>query len=170
MQNLRAFLKQVRDFCIYEILHADDPPHRLALGLAIGTYSTFSPFYGLQMVQNVVLAWLFGANKLVGIPIVWITNPLTIVPIFFPCYLLGCRLTGSPVIEGKFSEIHNSWQELASDPASSWGDYFRFMWEQFSEIATPLFVGCTLVGVVSAVVVYYASRFLICRYRKNVAT
>ena len=169
-QNLIAFSIRARDFCVYKILQADDPPHRLALGLAIGTFATFSPLYGLQMVQNVVLAWLLGANKLVGIPIVWITNPVTVVPIFFPCYMLGCWLTGSPVIEGKLTATRWDWQENSANPESRWSDYLGSLWGQLSEIAVPLFVGCTLVGLSLAVVVYFVSNFLIRNYRNKATT
>lgn len=170
VQKLKAICQRVRDFCVYEVLHADDPPHRLALGLAIGTFAMFSPLFGLQMVMNVLLAWVLRANKVVGIPVVWITNPITIVPVFFPCYLLGCWLTGSPVIEGKFSQIHDSWNILSSDHSATSGDLVYFVWNQFSEIAVPLFTGCTVVGLTLAVVVYNISFIMIRRYREGAAT
>ncbi|WP_157665247.1 DUF2062 domain-containing protein [Mariniblastus fucicola] len=161
---------RIRHFFVYEVLHANDPPHRLALGLATGTFAMFSPLFGLQMVINVVLAWVLRANKLVGIPIVWITNPVTIVPVFFPCYVLGCWITGAPIMKGKFASIHQSWKTLADDSSARIGDYFQFVWQQFSEIAVPLCIGCTTVGITLAIVVYYISFALIRKYRASHAS
>ena len=99
--KLRAAIKSVKDFCILRILHADDPPHRLALGIAIGMFVTFTPLIGFQMLISVFLAWLLRANKLVGVPLVWISNPVTFVPIYYPCYWLGCKVLGQPVLSNK---------------------------------------------------------------------
>ena len=83
---------------LHSILKADDPPHRLALGVAIALFVTFTPTIGFQSVLVVALAWLFGANKLVGLPLIWISNPATFVPIYYPAYRLGkWVLGGTPV-------------------------------------------------------------------------
>ena len=82
LARFRSPWQRVRHFVLHDILHADDPPHRLALGVAIGMFVTFTPTVGLQMVLVGVLAWLLRANKLVGLPVVWLSNPATVVPIY----------------------------------------------------------------------------------------
>ena len=80
---------RARRFVVHNVLRADDPPHRLALAVAIALFVTFTPTIGFRSVLVVLLAWMFGANKLVGLPLVWISNPATFVPIDYPSYLTG---------------------------------------------------------------------------------
>lgn len=87
--SLRKILVGVQRFVIYRILHADDTPHRLSLGIALGLFVAWTPTIGVQMLLVILLASLFKANRRVGVPLVWISNPLTFVPIYYPSYLLG---------------------------------------------------------------------------------
>ena len=86
--RFRLYLHRARKFIYHNVLHADDPPHRLALGAAIGVFVAFTPTVGLQMMLTVSLAWLLRANKVIGLPVVWISNPATLVPIYYSCYVV----------------------------------------------------------------------------------
>ena len=163
--KLRAAIKSVKDFCILRILHADDPPHRLALGIAIGMFVTFTPLIGFQMLISVFLAWLLRANKLVGVPLVWISNPVTFVPIYYPCYWLGCKVLGQPVLSNKWEEIGDSWAALAADPTARWLDKVKFWGGNLMDVIEPLWVGCLIVATVLGVVSYYISLISIRAYR-----
>lgn len=87
--STRLVLRRVKRFVVYRILHVDDTPHRIALGVAIGIFVAWMPFPGLQMVLALVIAALLRANKVVGLPLVWLNNPLT-APVNLLCYWLGC--------------------------------------------------------------------------------
>lgn len=163
--KVKQYWKLVRDFCVYKVLHADDPPHRLALGIAVGMFVTLTPLIGFQMLISVFLAWLLRANKLVGIPLVWISNPFTIVPIYYPCYLLGCVLLGEEAVNERWDELSAAWHQLISDPATTWGAKVRFWWEGFMEFVAPLCLGCLVVGLVMGVLSYYVSLYAIRAYR-----
>ncbi len=158
-------LKRVKDFCVYKILHADDPPHRLALGIAIGMFVTFTPLIGLQMVLAVFLSWLLGANKLVGVPLVWLSNPLTIIPIYYPCYWLGCKLLGMPVGGEDWERIRAAWRVLLADPTAGWSDRVRFWWDSLMGFVGPLGLGCLIVATTVGVLSYYLSLYAIRAYR-----
>ena len=41
------------------------------------------------LLLTIALAWLLRANKLVGVPFVWISNPLTMGLIYLPNFWLG---------------------------------------------------------------------------------
>ena len=159
--QVRQYLKRMRDFCVYKVLHADDPPHRLALGIAIGMFVTFTPLIGFQMLVSFFLAWLLRANKLVGVPIVWISNPFTIIPIYYPCYWVGCQLLRMPVVSDEWVNIQQSWNTLLEDPTTKWGDKVGFWWNNLLEFMAPLWAGCLLVAVVSGVLSYYISLYAI---------
>ena len=74
--------RRTRRFLIVKVLHANDTPHRIALGIAIGVFIGLTPTVGLQMIIALALATALRANKVVCIPMVWITNPVTLVPIY----------------------------------------------------------------------------------------
>ena len=69
--RFRRSIVKARRFIVKNILHADDPPERLAMGAAIGMFVTFTPTVGFQMMLTLFLSWLFRANKVIGLPIVW---------------------------------------------------------------------------------------------------
>lgn len=164
-EQLKQWFRRAKDFCVYKILHADDPPHRLALGIAIGMFVTFTPLIGLQMVLAFFLAWLLRANKLVGVPLVWISNPFTIIPIYYPCYAIGCRLLGTPVVRDEWTQIQDSWRDLLSDPATRWGDKVQFWWDNLMDFVGPLWLGCMVVASVTGILSYYISLAVIRAYR-----
>jgi uncharacterized protein len=148
----------LREFVFHRVLHADDPPHRLALGAAIGVFVAFTPTLGVQTVIVIFLAWLLRANKAVGIPIVWITNPATAVPIYYPCYRIGRFLLQRPGIPMQW------WKELAYPP-EGWGAALMFYWGKFLEIAWPLWVGSILVGLVMGWITYRVVYGMVSAYR-----
>jgi uncharacterized protein (DUF2062 family) len=156
--RIRLIKRQVQRFVLHTVLHADDPPHRLALGLAIGMFITFTPTVGFQMALVVFLAWLLRANKVVGVPLVWISNPATIVPIFYLCYRLGRFVMSGDAVGLQW------WDEL-SHPTAPWWSQTAFYWQRFTEIAAPLWVGSLVVATIVGYATYYISYYTIYGYR-----
>lgn len=139
---------KIERFFAYRVLSLDDTPHRIALGVAIGIFVTWTPSIGLQMILTVALAVLFRANKFVGVPFVWISNPLTVIPIYGPNYLLGCWLTGTRFrgLEalGNAIKFNGDWV----DRIDAWfSATYHIFWE--------LWVGSLIVGVILGVLTYF---------------
>lgn len=154
----RALVKG-RRVVIRNVLHVDDPPHRLALGVAIGLFVTFTPTIGFQSGLVIALAWMFGANKLVGLPLVWISNPATFIPIYYPCYRLGRWVLGGEPVSLRW------WKELARAP-ESYIEATRFYWKRLLEIIEPLTVGCLMVAIPIAGFGYVFTFQTIVKYRE----
>lgn len=154
----RLLIRRLRAFVLHNVLHADDPPYRLALGVAIGMWVTFTPTVGFQMMLVVFLAWLLGGNKVVGVPVVWLSNPVTFVPIFYPCYRLGVMITNMPQVSEAW------WRELASPPVGWWAAV-SFYWTRVMEIAVPLWLGCLVVATLVALPTYIIVERLVRYYR-----
>jgi len=85
----KAILKSVIRFLKYRILHIDDSPHGIALGVALAFFIAYMPPVGIHILLLLPLCFLLRANKFVAITCVWISNPLTFIPIYYPNYLLG---------------------------------------------------------------------------------
>ena len=156
--RLRTVWRKLRHVVLHLLLHADDPPGRLALGAAIGVFVTFTPTFGIQMLLVVFAAWLLRANKTVGLPIVWISNPATLILIYYPCYFVGRSLLGRESIGQQW------WVELGQPPAG-WLPSFEFYSARFVEIAGPLCLGCFVVATCMAIPTYYLVYYAIRTYR-----
>lgn len=156
--RLRYSVRQLKGFVIHYLLHADDPPHELALGVAIGVWVTFTPTIGIQMALIVFLAWLLRANKVVGLPIAWITNPATIVPMYYPCYWLGRVILGHP-------DVGMEWWKKLAHPPTGWWPAVTFYLDCVWEIFEPLWLGCLIIATVLAVISYVIVLFTVRWYR-----
>ena len=156
--RLRWYVRRTRKFVYHNVLHADDPPHRLALGAAIGMFVAFTPAVGFQMMINFFLAWLLRANKMIGLPIVWITNPATLVPIYYSCYVVGRTMLG-------WEAVHRDWWARLAQPPPGWWATVAFYWSRLIEIAAPLWLGCSVIGLLLAYPTYYGLYYIVRNYR-----
>ncbi|SRR6056297_362668 len=134
-----------------------ESPHRLALGIAIGLFVGLLPLVGLQTGLVIALAWMFSANKAIGLPIVWISNPATFVPIFYPCYRVGAWLLGQSPVDFAW------WQRLADPPVGR--SLCAFYWQSIFEVSGPLMVGSLLLASLVAGAGYWVALRGISRLR-----
>jgi len=159
---LGKYLFRARRFLTLKVLHTDDPPHAVALGVAIGIFVAFLPLVGVQTVVAIAVAALLRANKVVCVPLVWITNPITLGPIY-----AGCIWVGQKVLPGHGTSGDDVRRLLEFGAGRSvftrayWGDLLLFLGGLTSE----LLVGCVIVGVVFAVPSYFVSRAAVTKYR-----
>jgi hypothetical protein len=103
----------------------------VAGGLALGLFIGFMPVVG-QMFISAALAILFRVNLPIAFMAVWISNPLTIAPIFFFAYKVGAWILQVPVSEFEFAI---SWQWFCHE--------FVMIWQ-------PFLLGCLVCGFVAA--------------------
>lgn len=139
------------------LVQLDDTPHNIALGVALGTIVAYQPIVGIQMVVGALVCRLFGANVLASVPMAWITNPLTIVPVYYCTYKVGVLFTGGEKtyddIKGTFSAIGELgfWRGIVEG-------YYLLL-----DLLWPMVVGGALVGVANAGLFY----ILVLRYLKR---
>ena len=155
----RYVLRRLRRFFIYRVLHVDDTPHRIALGVAIGIFVAWTPTIGLQMILTVLLSALLRANKVVGVPFVWISNPLTVPFIYGPSYALGRFLLGSQDAKPNFLQI------IASK--DGWFETVWAWWHETLKVSWPLWIGSVLMGLVLGGVTYLVLRSAVRTYREH---
>ncbi len=176
MIAIRKTIRRIEYFIVHRILHADDTPHRLALGIAVGFFIAWTPTIGFQMALVVLAASLLKANRLAGIPIVWISNPFTLLPIYYPNYRVGRFLLG---LFGTRPELtmeqmkkllsgltdRNLLAEHLSDP-----DRWKNLWQlcvELLNLSIDLWVGSIVVGLLLGAVSYVVSYRFIVWYRAN---
>jgi hypothetical protein len=70
--------------------------HSAAGGMAAGLFCAFFPIPG-HMIFAAIAAIGFRVNLPVAVAAVWVTNPITIPPIFYLAYRLGSAFLDNPV-------------------------------------------------------------------------
>lgn len=151
---------QVKWFVVHKILHATDSPHRIALGVGIGMWVALLPLVGVQMIVSATLCHPVKGNKVVAMAMAWVSNPVTLVPIFLPCYWLGCWLLGMDAIP------YDDFVAIFFPPEG--GGFFARVsatWQAMLAIFAPLWLGCGLVATVVAVPCYFATERAVTWYR-----
>jgi uncharacterized protein (DUF2062 family) len=109
----------------------------------VGLFMAFVPV-PFQMLLAAAGAILFRVNLPLSVALVWLTNPLTMPPMFYFTYRLGDWLLGiPPSSEGFHFELSYEW--LVTELGAIW---------------QPFLLGCFVSGVVSALVGYLAIRGL----------
>ena len=174
MIPIRRAIRRTELFLVYRVLHANDTPHRLALGISLGFFVAWTPTIGFQMVLVLLLALALRANARVGLPIVWISNPFTVIPIYLPNYWLGSKLlsfvTGRENFD--YEQVRSFLSENFNRPGIALSRFFDVsFWSELGslllKISLDLWIGSVVIGSIVAVVAYIVSYKSIVWYRAN---
>lgn len=150
------------------VIRLEGSPRAIAMGLAIGIVVGFSPTVGLQMILAAFLASMVRANPAPAIMAVWITNPVTIPPIYAATYYLGRQFwAGRPI------DIHAELSGLVHD-LSRFEFYevvaqFRKLLELGVDVLVPMFIGGAIVGGILALISYPIAIIAVIRARRLLA-
>ncbi|HEY5740494.1 MAG TPA: DUF2062 domain-containing protein [Gammaproteobacteria bacterium] len=112
-----------------------------SLAVALGMFCAFIPV-PFQMVIAAAAAIWARVNLLVAVPMVWISNPFTMGPLYYFCYRVGARMLG---VEPQKFHFELSFEWLMTGLARVW---------------EPFLLGCFAVGAISALVAFVAVRIL----------
>lgn len=104
---------------------------------AVGLFMAFVPLPS-QMVFAAAGAVIFRVNLPLSVALVWVSNPLTMPPLFYFCYRVGALVLQTPAEKFHF---HLSWQWLLVT---------------IEHIGPPFLLGCLICGLVSSLVGYIA--------------
>jgi uncharacterized protein (DUF2062 family) len=109
----------------------------VAGAFAVGLFFAWMPV-PFQMALAAGTAILVRTNLPISIALVWITNPVTIPPMFYFAYLVGTWIIGEPAQDFSF-ELTFEW--LLNELSTSW---------------KPFLVGCFTVASISSLVAYFS--------------
>ena len=139
------------------VVQLQDSPHSIALGVAIGTFIGLTPTVGIQMLLVLSLAFLcrplFQFNRVAAVMAVYVSNPLTIVPLYFAEYKLGTFFVqGDVITRARFEQLL-----VGTDFSSRW----QVLLDLFIDVGWPLVIGTTIVSVCGGMMAYPTTRMLI---------
>ena len=171
-QNRTAYNKLMR-FIKFRILHANDSPHRIALGVALGIFIAWMPVFGLHILVALGLCIILRANKLAALACVWVSNPFTLVPIYYSDYFIGKAALKSFNLGGATAtDAHVRAMFAQFSPGSFFSNLFQVefwgnMLKLVGEIGYELWVGAIIIGSLISIGAYFLTYYFIVQHRRK---
>jgi len=135
-RHLRLFGSRLQDGNLWHLNRRS-----VSGSVAVGLFSAFIPI-PFQMVLAAALAILFRVNLPLSVALVWITNPLTIVPILWLAYRIGAWILGAPI------------DAMPADSTLEW------ITSRLSQLWEPLVTGLLLMAVTASALGFAAVRLI----------
>lgn len=146
------------------ILTLEDTPHSVAMGVTVGMFIGLTPTVGIQMVLVMILAALtwrcFRFNRIAALLTVYVSNPITTVPIYYFNYKVGTLFVAGDLTREDFAHILRP---------RGFSDWWQALVELFVEVGTPLVIGSLIVATVCAAISYPAMRWALHVVRQQTA-
>lgn len=139
------FIKIINKFKenLLKIYNAQGTAYEIALGAAIGAFWGVFPTFGLSTILSILLYKVFRFNLVVAVSAAFISNPIT-----SPFLLLISYKVGTFFITTDIKFEYENWEQ------------------NISQIGYVLFLGATVVSTITALMVFYTTKYIIER-RKN---
>lgn len=150
---------------VRRVARGSGTPEQIALGVALGVFVAFTPTVGLQMIIAAGLATLLHANRLAAVLPVWITNPVTVIPIYCFNYWIGRLVMGGPKLREFRAEIADVIRFAEQAGIIGVGQTVRRLLGLGMEFLGPLWLGSVAVGALLALPTYLAARRAVIAFR-----
>ena len=152
-----------------------DTPQRIARGVCVGVFTTFTPFYGFHFLFAAAVAKLFNGNILAALLGTFFGNPLTYVPIAVVSlqtghFLMGHNLDAYAVERSPGGKFVDAGRDLGVNTMAfftgqdaDWSNLHVF----YQEVFFPWLIGGIAPGLITAMIAYYLSLPLVIAYQKR---
>jgi uncharacterized protein (DUF2062 family) len=111
--------------------------HSVSLAFAVGLFFAWVPT-PTQMAMAATAALFVRANLPVSVALVWITNPITMPPLFYFAYRVGIWLLNKPQFDGEFS--------------------VDTVFSSMADIGGPFLFGCLVLGITCSSLGYFGMK------------
>ena len=108
----------------------------ISAAFAIGLFFAWVPT-PTQMAFAAAAAVYFRANLLISVALVWVTNPLTMPPLYYFAYRVGLWFSGRP-----------------SSSAENFVFSLDGIWSGLGEVMGPFLLGCLIMGLTCSLAAY----------------
>ena len=157
---------------IHPVLHSMASVSQVSWGVGIGIFLGFTPTVGVQMYLA-ALVWgfcryllNFRFNLPVSVAMVWISNPLTMIPMYYGFLTTGCWVQGKEQLtyatfESRLTEIlsiHSAWGSIVSG-----AEYLLI------ELGEPMMLGSLFFAFPIAIGSYFLTYYGLLRHRQHKA-
>ena len=167
----RYVYRQLRHVIVYRVLHADDTPHRIAMGVAVGLFVAISPLFGLHMILALTLAVILRANRAIAVAAAWVCNPATLLPILSLNWFVGQAVVPREALQDpgqiqyQVSQAIGGGEGLAAHLLST--DFWVGLFHLIVRHGVELWVGSIVVGLVAALLGYLVTHRAVVWHRRH---
>lgn len=113
--------------------------HSFSKAIAVGMFIMYVPLPFQMLLAAIAAIWL-RVNLPIAVTLVWISNPITMPPMFYAAYKLGAWVMGHPPQEFEF-EITWEW-----------------FTQSLSGVMEPFLLGCLLAASTLSILGYFAAQ------------
>lgn len=150
MRSPQASWKRSCRYYYLRLLRQQESAAAIARGLAAGVFAGLFPLFGLQTLIGIGLATLCRGNKIIAAAATWVSNPFTYVPIYFFNFRVGLWTLGRLGINPDLPDL-DAFQALIQTPDNL---AFQELLDLGWIVSIALFLGCFVVGGISAILSY----------------
>lgn len=125
-------------------------PHTIAVGVAAGAFTAFTPFLGFHVTMALLIAWVFRGNLIAAAFGTMVGNPVSYPPIWFATYDLGNRILG---MSGR---PHVNLTEVLMHQKA---------FDMILPVLVPMAVGAIPLGIAGAIVTYFIVKAAVSTYQ-----
>ena len=159
----------------HRVRRLPDSPERIARGIFVGVFTSFTPFFGLHFVVALLLGRLMNGNLFASVLATFFGNPLTFVPIGYASLKTGYFLAGisedtthirhgfGEMFVGASRDLWVNLKALFTGQAADWRGLIEF----YDDVFYPYMVGALIPGVITGLICYYLSVPVIRVYQKR---
>ena len=166
--------KLITEKLINPVLHSNAPVSEVSLGVAFGVFLGLTPTVGVQMYL-VALVWsiyryIFGRHFSlpVGVAMVWISNPLTMVPLYYLFLVTGYRLLETQ--NGISYELFTEYLGHISSTEGTWEMIVAGMRFFLIDLGWPMIIGSFVYAVPGFIISYFMTKRIVTSHRKTKAS
>ena len=135
---------------IKKLLLSDESTEKVALGMAIGIFISFSPFIGTHTWSALAISFLFGASRVAALVGTLFNNPITMPIFFFIEVKLGGFLLGLSL-------------KLPDEVWTNMSEFLAFG----KEVALSIIVGFVVIGIIASIIAYFVTYRIVIKFRSR---
>jgi uncharacterized protein len=152
---------------LIDIVRQKDTPHRIALGMALGIFVGILPIMGIQMTVVAIIALPLRGNLKAAVAGVWISNPITFLPMYWGYYKFGLLFFPSRAMT--MAEFKETIKVAGEWDWGAIGESIRRFMDIGADILVPMWVGSAILAVLFSIPTYFVTKWLIIAYRMRKA-
>lgn len=141
-------------------LRLADSAHAIAIGVACGTFISFTPLMGFHIVLGCALAWMLSGNMVAAALGTAVGNPFTFPAIWLATHRVGTTLMGRA--DGAEGTVRN----FGSILRHSEGPIHKIVIGMWEPLVLPMMVGGVPLGLLAGAIAYWITRPMVATFQE----